>query len=75
MSTDSSGNYTLLQADGEKAVVPVDDVEEIRTARKSVMPERLLDELTLSEISDLFAFLGMLPTQSVARRPNEERSR
>jgi hypothetical protein len=32
------------------------------------MPEGLLDTLTLEEISDLFAYLGMIPVQSVARR-------
>ena len=30
---------------------------------------------TLSEISDLFAFMGMLPPQNVARRPGDDRTR
>jgi hypothetical protein len=31
------------------------------------MPTGLIDKLTLEQISDLFAYLGMLPTQNVAR--------
>jgi hypothetical protein len=35
------------------------------------MPENLLDNLTLQEISDLFAYMGMTGAESIARRPSE----
>jgi hypothetical protein len=31
------------------------------------MPDGLLNQLTLEEISDLFAYLGVIPPQSIAR--------
>lgn len=58
----------VLQATGEKVRIEKDDIDEIVPNRKSSMPEGLLDTLTLEEISDLFAYLGMIPVQSVARR-------
>jgi hypothetical protein len=35
------------------------------------MPTQLLDQLTLDEIADLFAYLGTLPQHDVARKPAE----
>jgi putative heme-binding domain-containing protein len=58
----------VLQATGEKVRIEKDEIDEIVPNRKSSMPEGLLDTLTLEEISDLFAYLGMIPVQNVARR-------
>jgi putative heme-binding domain-containing protein len=61
-------DIVVLQSTGEKVRVDKDDIDEIIPNRKSSMPEGLLDNLTLEEISDLFAYLGMIPVQNVARR-------
>jgi hypothetical protein len=63
----ASGAKIILQANGEKVIVQANEVEEIVPSPKSAMPEGLLNQLTLEEISNLFAYLGVIPPQSVAR--------
>lgn len=58
----------VLQSTGEKVTIEKKDIDEIVPHAKSSMPEGLLNELSLEEISDLFAYLGVIPAQSVARR-------
>lgn len=58
------GSVVVLQDSGEKATVPADAIDEIVPARKSAMPEGLLDDLTLEEIADLFAYLSQPPSGS-----------
>ena len=41
----------------------------MENSKQSAMPAQLLDKLTLEEITDLFAYLGVLPKTAVARRP------
>jgi putative heme-binding domain-containing protein len=68
MTKDRYGDYEVLLPSGEKTLVPARAVDEIISSSKSVMPDKLLDKLTLEEISDLFAYLGMITSQNVARR-------
>jgi len=71
----AAGEKIVLQANGEKATVKQDQIEEILASSKSAMPDGLLNDLTLEEISDLFAYLGMLPEQSIARgSPRDQRN-
>ena len=63
----ATGEKVILQANGQKLTIAEDDIDEIVISRKSAMPDNLVDNLTLEQISDLFAYLGMLPTQNVAR--------
>ena len=65
----AGGAKIVLQLNGEKVTVQADEIDEIVPNPKSAMPEGLLNELTLEEISDLFAYLGVIPSQSVARGP------
>ncbi len=58
----------VLQSTGDKVTIAEKDIDEIVPSRKSSMPEGLLDPLTLEEISDLFAYLGVIPTERVAER-------
>ena len=44
---------------------------EIKDEKSSPMPENLLDELTLKEIADLFAYLRSTPEQRVADKPDD----
>jgi putative heme-binding domain-containing protein len=50
-------SITILLNDGSKSKIKKADVESTIASLVSVMPERLLDELTKEEIADLFAFL------------------
>lgn len=53
----SPGKLRLLLSNANQIEVPEADIEEKQAAKISVMPDGLLDELTLPEIADLFAFL------------------
>lgn len=63
------GSLIVLQANGEKTIIPEDDVEEATRSKVSAMPEGLLNVLSLEEIVDLFAYLSTPPRSGVARRP------
>ena len=52
---------TVLQSDGSKVPLRKKDVEQQFASLVSVMPEKLLDSLTKTEIADLFAFLESEP--------------
>jgi len=54
---------TVLQQDATKVTLRKKDIEAQFASLVSVMPEKLLDELTLQEIADLFAFLESEPTK------------
>ena len=49
--------YTILQIDGSKTTLRRSEVDQQVASTISVMPEKLLDEMTREEIADLFAFL------------------
>jgi hypothetical protein len=48
---------TILQIDGSKVTIKVSEIDTQITSTTSPMPEKLLDDLTLEEIADLFAYL------------------
>jgi putative heme-binding domain-containing protein len=52
---------TVLQSDGSKVTLKKDEIEQQVASLISVMPEKLLDNLTKQEIADLFAFLESEP--------------
>lgn len=53
----SNGGKVVLQSNGEKIYLRERDIDEIASHPKSAMPEGLLDNLSLQEIADLFAYL------------------
>jgi putative heme-binding domain-containing protein len=53
--------FTVLQSDGSKVIFNKDEIESMVASTVSPMPERLLDDLTLDEIIDLFAYLESDP--------------
>jgi putative heme-binding domain-containing protein len=65
----SDGSVVILQANGEKMTVPQDEIEQQVKNKTSSMPDGLLNELTLDEIADLFAFLAGQNQPEMARRP------
>jgi putative heme-binding domain-containing protein len=52
---------TVLQLDGTKVTIRVEDVETHIASTQSAMPEKLFDELTVREIADLIRFLEADP--------------
>jgi len=52
----------LRNAKNEQTVIPADEVEELVTQRKSLMPELLLKDMTAQQVADLLAFLASLKT-------------
>ena len=53
----SDGAYVILQSDGKRIRIPAEKIEEVRESQVSVMPSGLLDNLSMSEIADLVAFM------------------
>jgi putative heme-binding domain-containing protein len=54
-------SVTVLQTDGTKVTLKKNDIESQVASTVSPMPEKLIDELTLQEIADLFAYLESVP--------------
>ncbi len=65
------GKIVVMQSSGETVTALEADVEELTPTNLSSMPSGLLNDLTLEEISDLFAFLlnQAEPGPSVAEKP------
>ena len=55
---------TLLDAKNKRTVLRREDIEELRESTVSLMPEKLLDELTDQQIRDLIAYLQSDPQKS-----------
>jgi putative heme-binding domain-containing protein len=55
---DQTGRMGLLQLDNAAVLLSPSEIEQILPEKISIMPEGLLDELTLQEIADLFAYLS-----------------
>ncbi|MEM7784963.1 MAG: PQQ-dependent sugar dehydrogenase [Planctomycetota bacterium] len=62
---ETDDELTIIPADGKSKTVLKDDIEEIRELDKSLMPERLLEELTEQEAADLLAYLASLGAKTV----------
>jgi putative heme-binding domain-containing protein len=65
----ADGSVTVLQSDATKVTIAKDDIESIAPIKKSVMPEGLLNSLSLEEIADLFAYMLQSPEPQVTGRP------
>ena len=65
----SPGQVVVLQSNGEKVQVAEEQIEEVQPSAKSVMPEGLLNELTLPDIADLFAFLTTRGPARLSQQP------
>jgi putative heme-binding domain-containing protein len=69
VTTDAEGNATIRTATLETVVVPADEIDEVAASKVSSMPEKLLDPLTLDEITNLFAYMAKPPATNVAQQP------
>lgn len=67
----TDGEKIVLRPDGTKTILAEEEIEALRPSKTSSMPEGLLDTLSLEEIADLFAYLGVAPKPGLAQRPQE----
>ena len=61
-------DFLIVESNGETATVAEAEIAEILRSRVSAMPEGLINDLSLQEIADLFAFLMHEPAAAVAER-------
>jgi putative heme-binding domain-containing protein len=64
-----TGSLLLVQRDDQVVTLESSEIEQILREPLSMMPEGLLDELTLQEIADLFAFLTGQRQQRLVENP------
>jgi len=62
-------NLELRDANNQVIVIKEQEIDQILPSNSSIMPSGLLDELTLQEIGDMMAYLGVVPPLEVATRP------
>ncbi len=61
VSPASGGGVSVMQSDLKRVEVAKKDIDQVVPSKKSAMPERLFNTLTLEEIADLFAYLAKSP--------------
>jgi putative heme-binding domain-containing protein len=54
-------SVTILDAKNERIKIPREEIDTLEEAETSLMPERILDELTPQQIRDLFAYIQNAP--------------
>jgi putative heme-binding domain-containing protein len=54
---------TVLDAKNERLKIPREEIDTLDESGTSLMPERILDELTSAQIRDLFAYLESAPAK------------
>ncbi len=68
--TAADGSLTIRDSDLKNHVIAEQDIVQVQLSKVSVMPSGLLDRLSVEEIRDQFAYMGFVPPQQVANRPN-----
>jgi hypothetical protein len=69
VSERSDGAIEVRDANNQVTEIAESAVDQILPSNSSIMPSGLLDDLTMQEISDLMAYIGVLPPLEVATRP------
>jgi putative heme-binding domain-containing protein len=71
----TSGRESVIVVDssGDKIEIRTDQIEDIASSNRSIMPEGLLNSLSLEQIADLFALLGR-PSHTVITSRRRVRS-
>jgi putative heme-binding domain-containing protein len=57
MAEQDGASVTIVDANNQRTKIPRNEIEELREAEVSLMPERILEKLTPQELRDLFAYL------------------
>ena len=70
MTSEAGGGLLAIRdANNNITRVAQSEIDQILPSTSSIMPSGTLDNLSLEEISDLMAYLGVLPPLEVATRP------
>jgi putative heme-binding domain-containing protein len=69
VSSRSDQSIEVRDANNQITVVQESGIDQILPSNSSIMPSGLLDDLSLQEISDMMAYLGVIPALEVASRP------
>ncbi|MDB4621959.1 HEAT repeat domain-containing protein, partial [Rubripirellula sp.] len=69
VSQRSDDNLELRDANNQVILIKEKEIDQILPSNSSIMPSGLLDDLTLQEISDMMAYMGVVPPLEVANRP------
>ncbi|KAA5546354.1 c-type cytochrome [Roseiconus nitratireducens] len=69
VSEQSDGSLIVRDSRNDTSIVGAEDVDQILPNTSSIMPSGLIDELSLQEISDMMAYLGVVPAAEIAQRP------
>lgn len=69
VSEQSDGTLVIRDARNNTTMIAAADVDQILPSTSSIMPSGLIDSLTLQEISDMMAYLGVVPSAEIATRP------
>ncbi|WP_238383088.1 DUF7133 domain-containing protein [Rubripirellula obstinata] len=59
----------IRDANNQVTMINESEVDQILPSTSSIMPSGLLDDLKLSEISDLMSYMKLIPAEQVASRP------
>jgi putative heme-binding domain-containing protein len=70
---DGDGNVSVVQSDGQRVQLAVADIESLTACKTSVMPEGLMNPLTLDQVADLFSYLMGAPADLARRIPAAQR--
>ena len=57
LAEENAATVTLLDAQNRQIRIPRDEIEEMFPSEVSLMPERLLEQLSPQELRDLFGYL------------------
>lgn len=57
MAEQDGASVTIVDANNQRTKIPRNEIEELREAEVSLMPERILEKLTPQELRDLFAYI------------------
>ena len=63
MAEQDAASRTLLDAKNQRIRISRDEIDEINESPTSLMPERMLEQLSPQELRDLLAFLVGSPTK------------
>ena len=55
---------TILLSTGQKVELDHEDIDDVQPSNVSAMPTGLLNPLTLEQVADLFAYLGVTPASA-----------
>jgi putative heme-binding domain-containing protein len=57
LETETASSITLLAAEGKRTTVLRDQIEILKSSRKSLMPDGLEQELQLQDMADLIQYV------------------